>query len=211
MNKQTLLELLGKTHLKNKCLREIVDELKEKDKLSERVMENLERKINFLRRINTMPKRSQILWTAFDYIGQEIQYLQGTKTAGERFAAYYDYYGKKDEFVLKEIQSSSPTKEEREFAEILTRPFIENMIENYPKTSVYDPSKSPEEFPEPFRKKLPGTFVAPFPLAPSDEAIIGAWVFYKRGEQPFLQGELLTISSIQGDVARAISRQYFNQ
>jgi len=98
-----------------------------------------------------------------------------------------------------------PVPDGLSFCEAVARPMIDVVLTD-PRCQLIDAQEHIEMFDEAIHKYLVGVSVLAVPLIPAPGEMIGLVVLYRKGEQPFTDGDLSLVKLIGPSTAAAIRR-----
>jgi len=98
-----------------------------------------------------------------------------------------------------------PTPDSAAFCERLTAPLIDKILAD-PTCQLLDAGEEAESFDESIRKYLVGLSALTVPLIPTPGEMIGLLVLYRKGEQPFTDGDVALAELIGVPTAVAVRR-----
>jgi len=98
-----------------------------------------------------------------------------------------------------------PSPDNIEFCQTLAAPHIDAVIGN-PQITVTDAGDQAEVFDESIRRYLPGVTTLSIPLLPTEGELIGLVLLYRKGEQPFLNEDLILAELLGPPTALAVRR-----
>lgn len=82
-----------------------------------------------------------------------------------------------------------PNPDNLQFCRTLSQPIIDTVLVA-PQCVVFDAGEQAQTFDESIRRYLPGLSVLAVPLIPTEGEMIGLAIFYRKGEQPFVDSDL---------------------
>ena len=98
-----------------------------------------------------------------------------------------------------------PQPDSLSFCERLTGPLIQRLLQK-PECLRLDATDCPEEFDASIRRRLVGLSVLAIPLALNERELIGVVVLYRKGEQPFTEGDFALSEMVALPTALAVRR-----
>ncbi len=98
-----------------------------------------------------------------------------------------------------------PKPDSGRFCELLCEPIVDAILKE-PRCMVLDAGDEAELFDESIRKFLVGITILAVPLIPSPGELIGIVLLYRKGEQPFLDEDIMAAELIATPTATAVRR-----
>ncbi|MFW6061654.1 MAG: response regulator [Planctomycetota bacterium] len=98
-----------------------------------------------------------------------------------------------------------PHPDSLEFTKRLTQPVLDAVLAS-PQTMILDAGAQQEMFDPSLHRYLPGLSIMAVPLIPSPGELIGVVIFYRKGEQPFIDDDVALADAIATPTALAVQR-----
>ena len=98
-----------------------------------------------------------------------------------------------------------PGPDNQQFCLKLAQPVINTVLSN-PRCTLIDAGDQAEQFDQSIQKYLCGVSILAIPLVPADGQMIGLVILYRKGEQPFLEGDITMAEMLVRPTALAVQR-----